>query len=45
MIKDNGNKTAARKTEADGEATYLEKVGTAKGAEVRAVGMTKAEAY
>jgi hypothetical protein len=31
--------------EADGEATYLEKVGTAKGAEVRAVALAKADGY
>jgi regulator of protease activity HflC (stomatin/prohibitin superfamily) len=35
----------ARKAEADGEATYIEKTGTAQGAQVRAVGMARAEAY
>jgi len=39
------NTAAARKKEADGEATYLEKVGTAKGAEVRAVALAKADGY
>jgi len=39
------NLADARKNEADGEAEYLQKVGTAKGAEVRAVGMARAEAY
>ena len=31
--------------EAQGEATYIEQTGTAKGAEVRAVGLANAEAY
>ncbi|OGO02877.1 MAG: hypothetical protein A2Y91_06480 [Chloroflexi bacterium RBG_13_54_8] len=35
----------ARKAEADGEATYIEKTGTAQGAQVRAVGMARADAY
>ncbi len=39
------NTAAARMREADGEATYLEKVGTAKGAEVRAVALAKADGY
>jgi len=39
------NEAEARKAAADGEATYIERTGTAKGAEVRAVGMARAEAY
>jgi hypothetical protein len=39
------NKTEARMKEAQGEATYIEQTGTAKGAEVRAVGLANAEAY
>jgi hypothetical protein len=39
------NKTEARIKEAQGEATYIEQTGTAKGAEVRAVGLANAEAY
>ena len=39
------NNAAARKAEADGESYYLEQTGTARGAEVRAVGLAKAEAY
>jgi len=39
------NTASARKEEADGESTYIEKTGTAKGAEVRAVGMAKADAF
>jgi hypothetical protein len=39
------NTASARMREADGEATYLEKVGTAKGAEVRAVALAKADGY
>ena len=35
----------ARKAEADGEATYISQTGTAKGAEVKAVGMARAEAF
>jgi len=35
----------ARKAEADGEATYIEMTGAAQGAQVRAVGLAKAEAY
>jgi hypothetical protein len=31
--------------EAQGEATYIERTGTARGAEVRAVGLANAEAY
>lgn len=39
------NTASARMREADGEATYLEKVGTAKGAEVRAIALAKADGY
>lgn len=40
-----GNNANARKAEADGEAFYIERTGTAKGAEVRAVGIARAEGY
>jgi len=39
------NKAEARMKEAQGEATYIERTGTARGAEVRAVGLANAEAY
>jgi hypothetical protein len=39
------NDAAARKAEADGEATYIQQTGNAKGAEIRAVGLARAEAY
>ncbi|MEY4723761.1 MAG: hypothetical protein RLZZ324_1274 [Candidatus Parcubacteria bacterium] len=39
------NKAKARKAEADGESYYLETVGAAKGADVRAIGLAKAEGY
>jgi copper chaperone CopZ len=39
------NRTEARIKEAQGEATFIEKTGAAKGAEVRAVGLANAEAY
>jgi regulator of protease activity HflC (stomatin/prohibitin superfamily) len=39
------NQAAARRAEAEGESYYIEQTGTAKGAEVRAVGLAKAEAY
>src|ERR1035437_2032141 len=39
------NRTEARMKEAQGEATYIEQTGTARGAEVRAVGLANAEAY
>jgi hypothetical protein len=42
-IKENNAK--ARKAEADGEAEYIQRTGTAKGAEVRAVGLARAEGY
>ena len=39
------NRTAARKMEAQGEATYIEQTGAAQGAQVRSVGLARAEAY
>jgi hypothetical protein len=39
------NDAASRKAEAEGEAFYLEKTGVAKGAEVRAVGLARAEGF
>lgn len=39
------NRTASRKLEAEGEATYIEQTGTAQGAQVRSVGLARAEAY
>jgi hypothetical protein len=36
---------AARKMEAQGEATFIEQTGTAQGAQVRSVGLARAEAY
>jgi hypothetical protein len=39
------NDADARKAEAEGEATYLEKTGAAKGAEIRAVGLARAEGF
>jgi len=39
------NKAEARMKEAEGEAKYIEQTGTARGAEVRAVGLANAEAY
>ncbi|MGD0112644.1 MAG: SPFH domain-containing protein [Armatimonadota bacterium] len=39
------NRAAARKAEADGEATYIRQTGMAKGAEVEAVGLARAKAY
>ncbi len=39
------NRAAARKSEADGEAAYIGETGAAKGAEVRAVGMARAEGF
>ncbi len=39
------NNAAAKKAQADGEATYIEKTGQAKSVEVRAVGLARAEAY
>lgn len=39
------NRTAARKMEAMGEAAYIEQTGTAQGAQVRSIGLARAEAY
>jgi regulator of protease activity HflC (stomatin/prohibitin superfamily) len=39
------NNAAARKAEADGEATFIKETGGAKGAEVEAVGMARARSY
>jgi hypothetical protein len=40
-----GNRADARKAEADGEATFIEKTGTAQGAKVKAIGLARAEAF
>jgi hypothetical protein len=39
------NRTAARKMEAQGEAAFIEQTGAAQGAQVRSVGLARAEAY
>jgi regulator of protease activity HflC (stomatin/prohibitin superfamily) len=39
------NDANARKAEAEGESFYIEQTGNAKGAEVRAVGLAKAESF
>jgi hypothetical protein len=39
------NRTAARKKEAEGEAFFIEQTGAAQGAQVRSVGLARAEAY
>lgn len=39
------NQASARRAEAAGESFYISETGTAKGAEVRAIGLAKAEAY
>jgi len=39
------NRTSARKMEAQGEATFIEETGAAQGAQVRSVGLARAEAY
>jgi uncharacterized membrane protein YqiK len=39
------NDALARKAEAEGEAAYIRETGTAKGAEVEAVGIARARAY
>ena len=44
-VKIKQNNAAARKAEADGEATYIKETGSAKGAEVEAVGMARAKGY
>ena len=42
-IKENGAR--ARKAEADGEATYIEQTGRARGAEIEAVGLARARGF
>jgi hypothetical protein len=44
-IEIHGNQAEARKREAEGEAFFVERTGTARGAEVRAVGMARAESF
>ncbi|MHB9133280.1 MAG: SPFH domain-containing protein [Armatimonadota bacterium] len=39
------NNASAQKAKADGEATYIRETGTARGAEVEAVGMARAKAF
>lgn len=39
------NNAEARKAEAAGEAAYIEQTGTAQGAQVRAIGLARAEAF
>ena len=39
------NRTAARKMEAQGEATFIEQTGAAQGAQVKSIGLARAEAY
>ncbi|MBD3291834.1 MAG: hypothetical protein GF393_02855 [Armatimonadia bacterium] len=39
------NNAEASKAKADGESTYISQTGTARGAEVRAIGLANAEAY
>jgi regulator of protease activity HflC (stomatin/prohibitin superfamily) len=39
------NRARARKAEADGEATYIEQTGRAKGAEIEAVGLARARGF
>jgi regulator of protease activity HflC (stomatin/prohibitin superfamily) len=39
------NRTAARKMEAEGEAAYIEQTGSAAGAQVKSIGLARAEAY
>jgi len=39
------NRSSARKSKADGEAAFIRETGTARGAEVRAVGLARAEGY
>jgi hypothetical protein len=39
------NNAKARRAEADGESFFIEQTGQARGAEVRAVGLAKAEAF
>ena len=44
-VKIKQNNATARKAEAEGEATYIKETGSAKGAEVEAVGMARARGY
>ena len=39
------NRSRARKAEADGEATYIERTGRARGAEIEAVGLARAKGF
>ena len=39
------NRARARKAEADGEATYIEQTGRARGAEIEAVGLARAKGF
>ena len=39
------NRARARKAEADGEATYIEETGRARGAEIEAVGLARAKGF
>ena len=39
------NHARARKAEADGEATYIEQTGRARGAEIEAVGLARAKGF
>ena len=41
----NENRSRARKAEADGEATYIEQTGRARGAEIEAVGLARARGF
>ncbi len=44
-IEIKNNDAKARKAEAEGEADYIQKTGAAHGAEVRAIGMARAESF
>jgi hypothetical protein len=39
------NRSRARKAEADGEATYIEQTGRARGAEIEAIGLARAKGF
>jgi hypothetical protein len=39
------NRSRARKAEADGESTYIEQTGRARGAEIEAVGLARAKGF
>jgi hypothetical protein len=41
----NENRARARKAEADGEATYIEQTGRARGAEIEAIGLARAKGF